>query len=171
MKKLLIIATIFCSNISVVFSQSHGLEIGNIAPIINLPAPTDDSISLSKFRGQLVLVDFWASWCAPCVKEQSELSLLYKKYKHSTFANEKGFEIYGVSLDSKKASWEEFIKKMNINWIQVSDLKFWSSPAAKTYNIQALPFNVLINGNGIIIAKNLHGKKLEQAIINLLNKK
>lgn len=169
MKKFLFIVTLFCSNIPVLYSQ--GLEIGSISPVISLPSPSGDTISLSKFRGQLVLIDFWASWCAPCVKEQSELSALYKKFKHSTFTNEKGFEIFGVSLDAKKASWISFIKKLNIIWIQVSDLKFWSSPVAETYNVQALPYNVLIDGNGIIIAKDLHGKELEQAIINLLTKK
>ena len=80
---------------------------------------------------------------------------------------EEGLRFSGVSLDNKKSSWESSMKKLNINWTQVSDLRFWGSPVARTYNIQALPFNVLIDGNGNIIAKNLHGNKLDQFINNL----
>ena len=90
------------------------------------------------------------------------------KYKYSNFTQGKGFDIYGVSLDNKKKQWQNIIKKFNINWTQVSDLKFWLSPVAKLYNIQELPFNILINGNGIIIAKNLHGAELEQAISKII---
>jgi peroxiredoxin len=150
-----------------VFSQSEGLETGNTAPDICLPDLKGDTLKLSSLRGSLVLIDFWASWCAPCMKEQSELAELYEKDKDSVFANGKRFEIYGVSLDSKKVSWESNIKKNNINWIQVSDLKFWSSPVAKIYNLQELPFNLLIDGKGRIIARNLHGKELIQFIGNL----
>ena len=103
---------------------------------------------------KVALVDFWATWCSPCVQEQSDLKRLYIKYKNSKFTNGKGFEIFGVSLDAKKPAWEDFVRKQNIDWIQVSDLKFWRSPVAKTYNIQELPYNVLIDGNGIIRGKN-----------------
>jgi peroxiredoxin len=168
MKRLLIIITVFCINVPVLFAQSQGLEIGNTAPDIRLPNPKGDTVKLSTLRGKVILIDFWATWCSPCVKEQPELAALYKRYKYSVFTNGKGFEIYGVSLDNKKAAWESGIKKLNINWIQVSDLKFWTSPVAKTYNIQALPFNVVIDGKGTIIAKNLHGNALAQSIKNLL---
>jgi len=168
MKKLLLIIALFCINIPFLYSQTVGLEIGNTAPDIRLPDLKGAPVSLSAFKGKVVLIDFWASWCAPCVKEQPKLAELYKQYKGSVFNNGKGFEIYGVSLDNKKAEWESSIKKMNINWIQVSDLKFWTSPVAKTYNIQALPFNVLIDGKGIILAKNLHGNELDQFLRNLL---
>ena len=89
---------------------------------------------------------------------------MYKKYKNASFWNGKGFEIYGVSLDAKEANWENGIKTLNINWIQGSDLKFWRSPVAKTYNIQELPYNLLLDGNGTILAKNLHGADLEKGI-------
>ena len=155
---------LYGSTISTLSAQSTGLEIGNKSPEIKLPTNKGDTLALSSLKGNIVLIDFWATWCSPCVEEQSELAKLYRKYKKEGFLNEKGFEIYGVSLDAKKSNWENFINTNKINWIQVSDLKFWRSPVAKTYNIQGLPFNVLIDGNGIIIAKNIHGVDLEKEI-------
>ena len=145
-------------------AQPTGLEIGNKSPEIKLPTTKGDTVLLSSQKGKLVLIDFWGTWCAPCVEEQAELARLYKKYKLASFTNGKGFEIYGVALEAKKPNWENFIAKNKISWIQVSDLKFWRSPVAKTYNIQGLPFNVLIDGKGVILAKNLHGKDLEKEI-------
>ena len=158
------------STISTVFAQSTGLEIGNRAPEIKLSTIKGDIVALSSLKGKLVLIDFWGTWCSPCVEEQSELAKLYRKYKQVAFTNGKGFEIYGVSLDVKKTNWENFVTTNKINWIQVSDLKFWRSPVAKTYNIQGLPFNILIDANGTILAKNLHGTELEKAIASFLRK-
>ena len=157
-------------NIPLLYAQPQGLEPGNTAPELKLANPKGDVVALSAFRGKVVLIDFWATWCAPCVKEQTELAELYKCYKGAVFNTGKGFEIYGVSLDNNKTLWESGIKRMNISWTQVSDLKFWASPVAKTYNIQALPFNVLIDGKGIIIAKNLHRAELNKEIAKLLIK-
>ena len=153
-----------CSTSSTLSAQTTGLEIGNKSPEIKLPTAKGDTVALSSLKGKVVLIDFWATWCAPCVEEQSELAKLFLKYKHAALMNGKGFEIYGVSLDAKKPNWENFITTNKINWIQVSDLKFWRSHVAKTYNIQGLPFNVLIDGNGIIMAKNIHGIDLEKGI-------
>ena len=161
---------LFGSIYSTVAAQSTGLEIGNKSPEIKLPTTKGDIVALSSLKGKLVLIDFWGTWCSPCVEEQSELAKLYSKYKPAAFTNGKGFEIYGVSLDVKKSNWENFITKNKINWIQVSDLKFWTSPVAKTYNIQGLPFNILIDGKGIILAKNLHGIDLEKEIARYLQK-
>lgn len=161
---LAVVLFLFCSSFTPVTAQTIGLEIGNKAPEIKLPSLKGDSLTLSSLKGKLVLIDFWATWCAPCVAEQSELASLHLKYKHNLFTNGKGFEIYGVSLDAKKSNWENFITKNKISWIQVSDLKFWRSPVAKSYNIQELPYNILIDGNGIILAKNLHGNDLEKGI-------
>jgi len=149
-------------------AQTIGLEVGNRAPEIKLPDLKGDTVALSSLKGKLVLVDFWGTWCAPCVEEQTELAHLYSKYKLAEFTNGKGFEIYGVSLDAKRTNWETFIHTNKINWIQVSDLKFWRSPVTKTYNIQALPYNLLVDGNGIILSKNLHGLELEKGITRFL---
>jgi peroxiredoxin len=171
--KTLILSTlliILVGSVSTISAQSTGLEIGNIAPEIKLPNLRGDTVALSTLKGKLVLVDFWATWCAPCVEEQTELARLYAKYKNLSFTNGKGFDIYGVSLDAKKPAWENFVTKKSIAWIQVSDLKFWRSPVAKTYDIQALPFNLLVNGNRVILAKNLHGAELEKIIKQLITR-
>ena len=159
---------LFGSPLSTLSAQSIGLEQGNKSPEIKLPTVKGDTVALSSLKSKLVLIDFWGTWCAPCVAEQAELAKLYNKYKQSNFTNGEGFEIYGVSLDAKKSNWENFITTNKINWIQVSDLKFWRSPVAKTFNIQALPFNILIDGHGIILAKNLHGIDLERGIARFL---
>jgi peroxiredoxin len=155
---------------STLTAQSTGLEIGNKSPEIKLPTTKGDTITLSSLKGKLVLIDFWGTWCAPCVQEQAELARLYKKYKQASFTNGNGFEIYGVALEAKKPNWENFVAKNKISWIQVSDLKFWRSPVARTYNIQELPFNILTDGQGVILAKNLHGADLEKGIGKYLRK-
>jgi peroxiredoxin len=172
MRTLIIFLILSGSVVLSVAAQQTGIEPGNKAPEIRLPNLKGDTIALSSLKGKLVLIDFWGTWCAPCVEEQSELAKLYSRNKQLSFTNGKGFEIYGVSLDSKKENWGNFVTKNKIDWIQVSDLKYWRSPVAKTYNIQGLPFNVLIDGNGIIVAKNLHGADLEKEIERYrLNKK
>ena len=131
MKSLVLIALVLgCSNLQAVFGQDPGTKIGDKAPEIRLPSLTGDTIALSSLKGKMVLIDFWATWCPPCVIEQPELVKLYNKFKNAEFVNAKSFEIYGVSLDSKKATWQDIINKYGIGWIQVRDLKFWSSPVA-----------------------------------------
>ena len=151
-------------------AQGNQIQIGSLAPEIALPTPKGDKVMLSSMRGNLVLVDFWATWCAPCVEEQPELKKLYSKYNHANIKGKK-LEILGVSLDNKKEAWEKTIRKFNIKWTQVSDLKFWTSPVAKTYDIQALPYNLLVDEKGYIVALNLHGKELESFIDSYLQKK
>ncbi|KPE50882.1 TlpA family protein disulfide reductase [Chryseobacterium indologenes] len=150
-------------------SAQNTIETGKKAPEITLTRPDGSSFSLSSLKNRLVLIDFWATWCAPCMDEQPELKVLYEQF--SDQVKDKKFEIVGVSLDRNKESWGKAIQRFNINWIQVSDLKFWKSPVAKSYEVDELPFNVIINGEGTIIAKNLHGKELENFLKQNLNQK
>ncbi|WP_228435834.1 TlpA family protein disulfide reductase [Chryseobacterium pennipullorum] len=140
------------------FSQNK-IETGKKAPEITLSKADGSSFSLSSLKGKVVLIDFWATWCAPCVEEQPALKTLYDTYSDQVENNQ--FEILGVSLDKSKESWQKAIDRFSISWPQVSDLKFWKSPVAKSYEIDELPFNVIVDGEGTIIAKNLHGKDLE----------
>ena len=135
---------------------------GQEAPEINLPSPDGTNIALSSLKGKIVLVDFWASWCGPCRKEMPNVVKAYAKFK------DKGFEIYGVSLDQDKDRWVEAIKKDGITWPQVSDLKQWDCEPAKQYGVTGIPATFLLDKEGKIIAKNLRGDDLEKAIENAL---
>lgn len=128
---------------------------GAVAPEINLPNPEGDSIKLSSLRGKVVLLDFWASWCRPCRMENPNVKKVYEKYK------DQGFEIYAVSLDGDKQSWEGAIRADGLPWVHVSDLAKWSSVAAKTYQVRGIPYTVLLDPEGKILAKNLRGEQLE----------
>ncbi len=141
------------------------LSIGQKAPEIALPNPEGDTIALSSLRGNYVLLDFWASWCKPCRVENPNLVKAYNKY------SDQGFEIYQVSLDKKRSAWEKAIKKDELTWTHVSDLKFWNSSAAKTYNIRSIPANFLLNRKGEIIGKDLRGEALQKKLHELYSKK
>jgi peroxiredoxin len=138
------------------------LAIGEMAPDIALPNPDGDVVALSSLRGKYVLIDFWAAWCRPCRIENPNVVRMYHKY------NEKGFEVFGVSLDRNKKDWVEAIEADGLVWTQVSDLQYFNSAAASLYNIQAIPATYLIDPDGKIIAKNLRGAALEEKLAEVL---
>ncbi len=148
-----------------------GLKIGNKAPDLILFSPDGDSIKLSDLKGKIVLVDFWASWCGPCRRENPYVVKAYKKFKNKSFEGGDEFTVFSVSLDRNKDRWLHAIKKDKLNWpYHGSDFKGWNSEAAIKYNIRGIPDNYLINGEGIIVAKQLRGKKLINTLDNLLKK-
>ena len=138
-----------------IVEQLKTVTIGSVAPEISLPDPEGKIVSLSSFRGKYVLVDFWAKWCGPCRRENPNVVKVYKKFK------DKGFEVFGVSLDRTKNDWLQAIAEDDLAWTHVSDLQYFNSAAAKTYGINAIPFSILLDPNGVIIAKNLRGNALE----------
>lgn len=136
--------------------------IGQITPEIEMPNPDGQVIKLSSMRGKYVLVDFWAKWCGPCRRENPNVVKAYNKYKT------KGFEVFGVSLDRNKEDWLQAIQEDGLTWTHVSDLKYFESKAANDFNISAIPFSILLDPQGKIIAKNLRGAALDKKLEEVL---
>lgn len=137
-------------------SKAKMFAPGNEVPNITLNDPYGNSRSLSSLRGNVVLIDFWASWCRPCRAENPNVVKLYNKY------NKDGFEVFSVSLDKTKDRWIQAIEADGLVWKNhVSDLKYWQSAAAKQYNVTSIPFTVLIDREGKVIATKLRGPSLE----------
>lgn len=137
--------------------------IGAQAPDLEYPSPDGQNIKLSSLRGKVVLLDFWASWCGPCRRENPAVVAAYKKYK------DKGFAIYSVSLDQDKNKWVNAIAQDGLVWKEhVSDLKGWKSQAAATYGVSSIPAQFLLDTNGVIIAKNLRGEDLSRKLGEVL---
>lgn len=140
------------------------VSVGSLAPELVLPRPDGSALALSALKGKYVLIDFWASWCGPCRKENPAVVALYNRYK------DKGFEIYGVSLDDSKEMWLAAVSKDGLPWPQVCDLKGGASPAAETYNVTTIPSTFLLDRDGKIIARDLRGETLATTLARLLGK-
>ncbi|MFN3918070.1 MAG: redoxin domain-containing protein [Flavobacteriales bacterium] len=133
--------------------------IGSPAPELNLPDAKGKVLKMEEFRGKYVLIDFWASWCGPCRKENPNMVKLYEKY------NKSGFEILGVSLDNNKERWLQAIEQDKLTWPwHVSDLKQWNTAARTIYDFNGIPYTVLIDNQGNILEKGLRGPALEQKL-------
>ncbi len=137
------------------------VKIGEKAPDFTLADTEDKPVKLSDHFGKYILLDFWAAWCGPCRKENPNVVDAYQKYK------DKGFDVFGVSLDRTKDAWLKAIEKDNLTWTHVSDLIYWKSAPAALYGVRAIPANFLINPEGIIIAKNLRGEDLQNKLAEI----
>jgi len=148
----------YIKELRIIASIKKKVEVGNQAIDFSCTSPAGKTIKLSDHFGHYLLLDFWASWCGPCRRENPNVVKAFLNYKS------KGFTVFGVSLDSDKEAWINAIAKDGLNWPQVSDLKFWDSAPAKLYGIRGIPSNVLLDPSGKIIARNLRGEDLEKKL-------
>ena len=147
-----------------IIQQLENVQIGKTAPEFTLPDTAGVAVSLSDFRGKFVLLDFWASWCPPCRRENPNVVKAFNTYK------DKNFTVIGISLDKDKAKWLKAIADDNLTWTHVSDLKYWDSEIPALYGVRGIPANVLLNPDGVIIAKNITGEELQQTLQKELDK-
>lgn len=145
-----------------VLKTASATAVGSKAPGFSAPTPAGETLALKDALGKITLVDFWASWCKPCRVENPNIVRVYKKY------HDKGLNIIGVSLDKSKAKWIQAIEADGLAWNQVSNLKFWQDPIARKYNVRSIPAAFLLDENGVIVAKDLRGKALEDKVAELL---
>lgn len=144
------------------FITDAQVKVDQMAPEISLPGVKDNTVNLSSLKGKVVLVDFWASWCSPCRAAIPSVIKLYDKYKA------KGFEVFGVSIDSKKVDWLKAIDHDKIKYTQVMDKDGWNSAVAEKYGVYSIPSSFLLDKTGKVIAVDLDGEALENKVKSLL---
>jgi len=152
------------SEISII-EASANLNIGKIAPNFTSPSIDGEMISLNDIKGKATLIDFWASWCGPCRRENPNIVKVYEKYK------DKGLVVIGVSLDKpgQKARWQKAIEDDNLNWYHVGSMQYFNDPVARMYNVNSIPAAFILDENGKIVAKRLRGAALEKQIASMLD--
>ncbi len=154
--------THFAKKLAEDLKNAVSTEVGDIAPNFSAKTPSDKLLALNDVKGKVTIIDFWASWCGPCRKENPNVVAMYDRL------HDKGLNIIGVSLDRTKSSWEKAIEDDNLQWNHVSNLLFWRDPIAKQYGVTAIPHTIILDKDGRIAAKNLRGEALEMKVRELL---
>lgn len=165
MKKIFVA---FVMLVSIQLSAQDFFKSGDVVPELSVPTLDEKPFALSSLKGKVILLDFWASWCAPCIEEQPELLKLYTQLDEEVKSGK--FEIVGFSLDKSKENWQKIVTRFQIPWVQIGDLKFWKSPVAKDFGVSELPYNLIIDEEGKVLKTNIHGDELEQFLNNYFKK-
>lgn len=167
MRNSLVLLTLFFLSSCSYFNSSKLIN-GSPAPAFSLPDKNGQPLALSSFKGDLVLVEFWASWCKPCREENPKIVKLYNKYKDSAFQQANRLQVVSISLDTDKEKWLDAVRQDNLIWEHhLNDLQGWNGAAVDSYRVESIPSSFLVDQNGIIIGKNLKARDLDKLLAAL----